>query len=516
MSDDGPGPDERETVAHDERASLNEQVKLLVRTEQRLHRSQNALDRQLVRVELLSQFALRWDSGSSQTQILTDSVRLFKRLFSVERAVAVQSECHDEREAEHTAPVKRSASAVLSQPADVIVDALGEAAAPLVVPPASLTPRLRELLEQVKVVDPADSAKAMVVVVPLYAGTTAPIGIIAATCVDVTRNSAMRDAPSQTALPFITLVASHVEHMLKNTRLLDDLARTQRQLLQARNELEERVEIRTRELTREIAERRRAEEELIVARDAAESASRAKSAFVANMSHELRTPLNAIIGYSELIRESAQDADPEIVADIDRILISSRHLLRMINDVLDLSKIGAGRMMLEHQPFNISTLLSDVVTTATQLAAKKNNRIAADIDPELGSMVGDSTRVTQILLNLLGNSAKFTENGVIRLGARRQQYGERDACVFTIEDSGIGMNADELARAFGEFTQADSSTTRKYGGSGLGLTISQTLVRLMGGRIEATSEPGVGSVFMVTLPMDMDESKEDDADLDAA
>ena len=517
MSEEAPRDGGQATVTQDERLALTEQVKLLVKTEQRLHRSQNALDRQLVRVELLSQFALRWDSGSSQAQILSDSVRLFKRLFSVERAAAVHCACQDVREADSPAPAgKRSPSVVLSQPADVITEALGGVTAPLVCPPASLAPQLRELLEHVKVIERTDSAKAMVVVMPLFAGTTAPIGLIAATCVDVTRSSAMRDAPSQTALPFIMLVTSHIEHMLKNTRLLNDLARTQRQLLQARNELEERVEIRTRELTREIAERRRAEEQLIIARDAAEDASRAKSAFVANMSHELRTPLNAIIGYSELIRESAQDTDSEIAGDIDRILISSRHLLRMINDVLDLSKIGAGRMVLEHQPFSVSALLSDVVTTATQLAAKKNNRIEADIDPGLGTMVGDSTRVTQILLNLLGNSTKFTENGVIRLSARRQADTGRDQCVFTVEDTGIGMNADELARAFGEFTQADSSTTRKYGGSGLGLTISQTLCRLMGGSIDATSQPGIGSVFTVTLPMEMDVPKDDTADLDAA
>ncbi|MFN7983649.1 MAG: ATP-binding protein [Vicinamibacterales bacterium] len=210
------------------------------------------------------------------------------------------------------------------------------------------------------------------------------------------------------------------------------------------------------------------------------------------------------------------DADPEMVADIDRSLISSRHLLRMINDVLDLSKIGAGRMVLEHQPFNAVALLSDVVTTATQLAAKKNNRIEASIATDVGTMVGDSTRITQILLNLLGNSAKFTENGVITLGARRQQHRGRDECVFVIEDTGIGMNPDELARAFGEFTQADSSTTRKYGGSGLGLAISQTLCRLMGGSIEAASQPGVGSVFTVTLPAEAAEQKEDSSSRDAA
>ena len=164
--------DEQAPVTHDERQALTEQVKLLVKTEQRLHRSQNALDRQLVRVELLSQFALRWDSGSSQTQILSDSVRLFKRLFSVERAIAVQAECPAPREVDLSAPAgKRPPSGVVSVPADAIAEALGGVSTPIVCPPPSLEARLRELLEQAKVVEATDSAKAMVVVMPLCAGT---------------------------------------------------------------------------------------------------------------------------------------------------------------------------------------------------------------------------------------------------------------------------------------------------------------------------------------------------------
>jgi signal transduction histidine kinase len=477
--------------AHEQ--TLNDQVKLLVRTEQRLHRSQNALDRQLVRVELLSQFALRWNSRASEMDILSNATRLFRKLFNFDRVVAVADT------GEVAAAIPAATASVTSLAATPLEYAIRALSGPVVSAAEALTPELRAVLEHVGLVVQNEHPTAIVVVLPLCVGATSPNCFMAAVCSDATR-SAVRDAPSHTAVPFLRLVASHIEHMLKNTRLVDDLARTQRQLVQARNELEERVEIRTRELTREVAERRRAEEQLIVARDAAEDASRAKSAFVANMSHELRTPLNAIIGYSELIRETAGDADAEIVADIDRILISSRHLLRMINDVLDMSKIGAGRMVLEHEPFSLDMLLSDVVTTASRLAATKGNRIETDIDGPLGVMVGDRTRLTQILLNVLGNSAKFTENGVIRLGASRRPGHDTDCFVFRIEDTGIGMTPDELARVFGEFTQADSSTTRKYGGSGLGLAISQTLCRLMGGGIEAASTAGVGSIFLVTLP----------------
>lgn len=490
-------PPEDGTSVQDTQQVLTEQVRLLVKTEQRLHRSQNALDRQLVRVELLSQFALRWDSRSSEAEILLDATRLFRKLFAVDRVSAVVAGPLAGQTGE------RPVAGMLQVEPGRLIDAVGQLSGPLVCAPDVLPPSLLTMLQDSSALPPAMSAKAIVVVLPLRAGTAVPTCVLVALCADATRTAGMKDAPSQAALPFLHLVASHIEHTLKNTRLLEDLAGAQRQLLQARNELEERVDMRTRELTREIAERRRAEEQLILARDAAEEASRAKSAFVANMSHELRTPLNAIIGYSELIRESAEELDGELLGDIDRILISSRHLLRMINDVLDLSKIGAGRMVFERQPFDVNQLLHDVTSTAEQLASKKGNRVETAVERNLGSMVGDSTRVTQILLNIIGNSAKFTENGVIRLAATSRCHEGIDQFVFTIEDTGIGMSPEQLARSFGEFAQADTSTTRKYGGSGLGLTISQTLCRLMGGTIEATSAPGVGSIFTVTLPAEL-------------
>jgi signal transduction histidine kinase len=481
----------------DQQQALTEQVKLLVKTEQRLHRSQTALDRQLARVELLSQFSLRWDSRSSEAEILADAARLFRRLFQVDRVVAALTPPPDD------ADDARGNADILVLPATSLDEATGSLVGPLVTSPDALPLPLFDTLQAIGLLEGNSGPNAVVVVLPLRAGTSAPIGMLAAVCADSKRTSAMRDAPSQAVTPFLRLVASHIEHTLKNTRLLDDLERAQRQLLQARSELEERVEIRTRELTNEIAERRHAEEQLILARDAAEEASRAKSAFVANMSHELRTPLNAIIGYSELIREEATSLD-EVRSDIDRVLTSSRHLLRMINDVLDLSKIGAGRMVLARQPFSVSALLTDVLAQTTKLAAAKGNRVETSVAEGAGMMVGDSARVAQILLNILGNSAKFTEQGVIRLDVARRPGPTGDALVFRIEDSGIGMTPEQLARAFGEFTQADSSTTRRYGGTGLGLTMSQTLCRLMGGGIEAASTPGKGSMFIVTIPATLD------------
>jgi signal transduction histidine kinase len=235
--------------------------------------------------------------------------------------------------------------------------------------------------------------------------------------------------------------------------------------------------------------------------ETAEEASRAKSAFVANMSHELRTPLNAIIGYSEMLQEEAEEQGFDAsVPDLRKIQSAGRHLLGLINDVLDLTKVEAGRMELLLEDFSIVEVVDDVMSTARPLAQKNTNRLETEPLAQLGSMHADPTRVRQILLNLVANACKFTENGRIRVsGACTTTHGV-DWVALTVADSGIGMSAEQLARLFQEFTQADASTTRKYGGTGLGLALSQRLAHLMGGRIDVESTPGRGSAFTLRLP----------------
>jgi signal transduction histidine kinase len=300
-------------------------------------------------------------------------------------------------------------------------------------------------------------------------------------------------------------MSSHVEHMLRTTRLLQDLARTQQYLKAARDELEDRVDARTQELQAEVVERRRAEEALIVARDVAEAASRSKSAFLAHMSHELRTPLNAIIGYGEMLQEEAVAEGRDRVAYDQAVVIASgKHLLNMVNDVLDLSEIEAGRMQLDAETFDVLPVLESAINTARPLLERNENRFELVTPEPLGVMVSDAMRLRQILLNLLGNAAKFTEAGVVRLGASWVELDGLAAVVFRVEDSGIGMTPEQMGRLFNEFTQADSSTTRKFGGTGLGLAISRRLCRLMGGDITVSSVPGQGSTFTVTLPVALD------------
>lgn len=253
----------------------------------------------------------------------------------------------------------------------------------------------------------------------------------------------------------------------------------------------------------ELVERKNAETALALARDEAVRANRAKSIFLANMSHELRTPLNAIIGYSEILQEEAQDLNqPELVTDLRKIHTAGRHLLSLINDILDLSKIEAGKMSLDRTEFEVAALIHDILATLHPLAEKNRNTLVYQARNAPGKMTSDPTKLRQVLFNLLSNACKFTEAGQIVLTVERQTQASADWLCFTVHDTGIGLTTEQMEIIFQAFTQADSSTTRKYGGTGLGLTISRHFCQMMGGEIDVTSTgvPGQGSIFSVRLP----------------
>jgi signal transduction histidine kinase len=236
-------------------------------------------------------------------------------------------------------------------------------------------------------------------------------------------------------------------------------------------------------------------------------ASQHKSQFLANMSHELRTPLNAIIGVTEMLREDAealkQDLEP-----LDRVLGAGRHLLALINDILDLSKIEAGRMELNLASFSLAPVIDEVVKTIEPLAAKNGNQVAVHCDGEIGTMRADQMRLRQALLNLMSNANKFTERGTITVDARQAQENSRDWVTIAVADTGIGMTPEQMAKLFQEFSQASSATASKYGGTGLGLVISRRFCQMMGGDITVESKPGRGSTFTIRLPRIVDAPRE--------
>jgi signal transduction histidine kinase/CheY-like chemotaxis protein len=228
-------------------------------------------------------------------------------------------------------------------------------------------------------------------------------------------------------------------------------------------------------------------------------ASQHKSQFLANMSHELRTPLNAIIGVSEMLREDAEAAKQD-TEPLDRVLGAGRHLLALINDILDLSKVEAGRMELNLDTFALTPLIDEVVKTIEPLAAKNGNHVAVHCDASIGMMHADQMRLRQALLNLMSNANKFTEKGKITIAAHQEQENVRDWVTLSAADTGIGMTAEQMGKLFQEFSQASSRTASKYGGTGLGLAISRHFCRMMGGDITVESEPGKGSTFTIRLP----------------
>ncbi len=238
------------------------------------------------------------------------------------------------------------------------------------------------------------------------------------------------------------------------------------------------------------------------ARDQAESASVSKSQFLANMSHELRTPLNAIIGYTEILIEDFEEEEATgPTEDLQKIRRSAHHLLTLINDILDLSKIEAGRMLPDVHIFDISTLVDEVVATINPIASQKRNRLMINVEADIGDARSDSVKIRQCLLNLMSNACKFSEDGIVTLSVRSLDRADSDGLMqFTISDTGIGMTEEQLANLFQPFMQADATTTRKFGGTGLGLAITKRFAELLGGDITVTSEPGIGTTFTMVLP----------------
>jgi len=261
----------------------------------------------------------------------------------------------------------------------------------------------------------------------------------------------------------------------------------------ARDELEERVIERTSELAD--------------ARDSALAATKAKSQFLANMSHELRTPLNAVIGYSELLQIQTQGkvaGSSGIISDLDKIKWAGQHLLGLVDDILDLSRVESGKMELYEEEFNIYELVHDVLDLTEPLAQKSSNSLTVTCSEDIGVMHSDQLKVRQALSNLLSNACKFTENGEVSLVVETETIEDVRSFRFTITDTGIGISQDVIDKLFQPFTQADSSTSKEYGGSGLGLNLSRRFCRMMGGDITVDSNVGQGSTFVITLPERME------------
>jgi len=272
-------------------------------------------------------------------------------------------------------------------------------------------------------------------------------------------------------------------------------------LRELNQQLESRVEERTQAL-------QYANQQLSVTNAELARATKLKDEFLANMSHELRTPLNAIIGYSEILQEDAEALGLEdFVQDLQKIHQSGRHLLDLINDILDMTKIEAGKLEIHYDDFDVPVLVQNTTTSIQPLLLKNNNRLVVNCNPQLGSIHTDMTRLRQVLLNVLSNACKFTKSGEIQVTVDRQNSEQGEYFCFTISDTGIGISPENIQKLFQPFNQADSSTTRQYGGTGLGLAISHRLCNMMGGSITVQSELGKGSTFTIYLPVNSEPAK---------
>lgn len=291
----------------------------------------------------------------------------------------------------------------------------------------------------------------------------------------------------------IAIVGEAFNHMARNVqKVVQELRVSEAELRDIQEQLESRILERTRQLA--------------IARDQALDASRTKSIFLANMSHELRTPLNAIIGYSEMLQEDANfTGNKDYADDIGNISSAGKHLLSLINGILDLSKIEAGKVEFRIEAFDVVAMVNDVVKTVRSQVEKNQNHFVVTLCDDAMHMTSDQMKVRQILLNLLSNAGKFTENGKVEFTIRQVQEDSSSWIEFSVKDSGIGISEKQMENLFAEFSQGDLSTTRKYGGTGLGLTISERFCRLMGGNIVVKSKTGEGSHFIIRLPVDVDE-----------
>ncbi|RRR65864.1 MAG: PAS domain S-box protein [Candidatus Viridilinea halotolerans] len=308
----------------------------------------------------------------------------------------------------------------------------------------------------------------------------------------------------------VTPIYDRHKNVKGHVLILQDSTNRKRAAAELRRQNEELLALATENaqlyqaVQQELAERKQAESAMLLAKESAEVANRAKSRFLANMSHELRTPLTAILGYSDMVAIEAHESGyHELEKDLAAIQGAGQHLLRLINDILDLTRIEAEKFNLHLEAFLLDDLICQVADTIMPLVAKNNNTFTIEKPDNCGIMHGDSTRIRQILLNILGNATKFTENGSINLRVvtnEDEQAHPSSIVTFIVSDSGIGMNPAQQQQLFQDFVQIDDSTTRKYGGSGLGLAITHRLCKLMGGDIYVESTPGVGATFTVELP----------------